>query len=121
MTNPIPPGQTDFYDEVNQAYFWFNPDDQQVYSRPFTPKEIEGSYIRQQLNGLHTQADVAMAYLDERIDLCLAYLENPAPTPEQTAEQIKVTADLAAYSAGTLKRLIVVLGELTKRPVDMVV
>jgi hypothetical protein len=28
-----------------------------------------------------------------------------------------VLSDLAAYSAGTLKRLIVVLGELTGRPV----
>ncbi|QYW07893.1 hypothetical protein SEA_REDBEAR_47 [Streptomyces phage RedBear] len=121
MTNPIPPGQLDHYDDANQMYFWFNPEDGQVYSRPFTPDEIEGTYTRQALNSLHNQAAEAMSYLDDRIDISLLYLENLDPTPEQMAEQIKVLSDLAAYSAGTLKRLIVVLGELTKRPVSMVV
>ncbi|ATE85151.1 hypothetical protein SEA_GOBY_46 [Streptomyces phage Goby] len=119
--SPIPAGQTDFYDDASQVYYWFNQDDGQVYSRPYSVKEIEGTYVRQALNGLHSQADEAMVYLDERIDKSLLYLENLEPTPEQLYEQVKVLSDLAAYSAGTLKRLIVVLGELTKRPVDMVV
>jgi hypothetical protein len=68
------------------------------------------------LDGLRLQAEEAIPYLDARIDLSLAYFANPAPTAEETAAQIKVLSDLAAYSAGTLKRLIVVLGELTGRP-----
>ncbi|WP_432106161.1 hypothetical protein [Streptomyces sp. bgisy091] len=49
--------------------------------------------------------------------MSLAYFAKETPTAEETAAQIKLLSDLAAYSAGTLKRVIVVLGELTGRPV----
>ncbi|MEU6572260.1 hypothetical protein [Streptomyces sp. NPDC046805] len=106
----------EFWDNDRGLYFWRNPDDGQVYSRPFNDDEIASVAKRRALDGLRIQAEAAIPYLDERIDLSLAFLANPAPTAEETAAQIKVLSDLAAYSAGTLKRLIVVLGELTGRP-----
>lgn len=48
--------------------------------------------------------------------MSLAYFAKPTPSAEEMAAQVKVPSDLAAYSAGTLKRLLVVLGELTGRP-----
>lgn len=110
----------DYYDDERDLYFWRDqrPDsDGLLYSRPYTEDELAGKAKRLQLDGLRAQAEEAIPYLDERIDLSLAYFANPAPTAEETAAQIKVLSDLAAYSAGTLKRLIVVLGELTGRPV----
>ncbi|WP_329289604.1 hypothetical protein [Streptomyces pseudovenezuelae] len=116
-----PAGMTEayqeFWDDDRMLYFWRNPDDGLIYSRPFADDEIAGVQKRRQLDGLHDQADEAIDYLDARIGLSLAYLATPAPTAEQLATQVKVLSDLAAYSAGTLKRLIVVLGELTGRPV----
>jgi hypothetical protein len=106
----------EFWDDERLLYFWRNPDDGQIYSRPFNEDEQAGVTKRVALDGLRIQAEAAIPYLDERIDLSLAFLVNPAPTAEDTAAQIKVLSDLAAYSAGTLKRLIVVLGELTGRP-----
>ncbi|AVE00428.1 hypothetical protein SEA_OZZYJ_47 [Streptomyces phage OzzyJ] len=119
-TSPIPAGQSEFYDDVARVYYWFNEEDRLVYSRPYTQTEVAGMGVRGQLDLLRAQADEAMVYLDERIDISLLYLENLDPTPEQMAEQVKVLSDLAAYSAGTLKRLILVLGSLVNRPVDMV-
>ncbi|QDK03216.1 hypothetical protein SEA_TUANPN_45 [Streptomyces phage TuanPN] len=119
--NPIPAGQNDFYDDLARIYYWFNEEDRMVYSRPYTQVEVAGMGIRGQLDALRAQADEAMVYLDDRIDTSLLYLENLDPTPEQIAEQVKVLSDLSAYSAGTLKRLILVIGEIVKRPVDMVV
>jgi hypothetical protein len=115
--DPIPANKGEFYDDVNLMYYWRNPDDGQTYSRPYDESEAAGVTKRQALDGLRIQAEAAIPYLDERIDLSLAYFANPAPTAEETAAQIMVLSDLAAYSAGTLKRLIVVLGELTGRPV----
>ncbi|ANT41052.1 hypothetical protein BI024_gp48 [Streptomyces phage Nanodon] len=96
-----------------------DPDTGEVHTRPMTEDEIARMRKEETVDTLRTQADEAIAYLDARIDLCLLFMGNPAPTPEQTAEQIKVLSDLSAYSAGTLKRLIVVLGELTRRPVGL--
>ncbi|WAB08751.1 hypothetical protein SEA_ANDRIS_47 [Streptomyces phage Andris] len=110
----------DFYDDERSLYFWRDERTDSadvVYSRPYTEVELAGKAKRLQLDALRAQADEAIPYLDERIDLSLACFANPAPTAEETAVQIKVLSDLAAYSAGTLKRLIVVLGELTGRPV----
>lgn len=110
----------DYYDDARSLYFWRDErtdSDGRVYSRPYTEAELAGKEKRLQLDALRAQADEAIPYLDARIDLSLAYFANPAPTAEETATQIKVLSDLAAYSAGTLKRLIVVLGELTGRPV----
>jgi hypothetical protein len=114
--DPIPANKGEFYDEASLMYYWRNPDDGMTYSRPYTEDEVAGVAKRQALDGLRAQAEAAIPYLDERIDLSLTYLANPAPTAEEMAAQIKVLSDLAAYSAGTLKRLIVVLGELTGRP-----
>jgi hypothetical protein len=108
----------EFWDDERMLYFWRNADDGMVYSRPFSADELAGANKRLQLDGLREQADEAIPYLSERINMSLAYLNNPAPTAEETAAQIKVLCDLAAYSAGTLKRMILVLGELTGRPVS---
>ncbi|MEX1655484.1 hypothetical protein ABZ960_20245 [Streptomyces pseudovenezuelae] len=116
-----PAGMTDayqeFWDDERMLYFWRNLDDGLIYSRPYAEDELAGVQRRLQLDGLHDQASGAIDYLDARIGLSLAYLANSAPTAEQMAAQVKVLSDLAAYSAGTLKRLILVLGELTGRPV----
>ncbi|MFF8845469.1 hypothetical protein ACF08N_22545 [Streptomyces sp. NPDC015127] len=124
MNIPPPAGMTeddfDFYDDERELYFWRDQREDSagiVHSRPYTADELAGKAKRLQLDGLRAEAEQAIPYLDERIDLSLAYFANPAPTAEETAAQIKVLSDLAAYSAGTLKRMIVVLGELTGRPV----
>lgn len=124
MSETPPPemadGRFDHYDDERELYFWRDEriDYRDViYSRPYTDAERADKAKRLQLDGLRSEAEVAIPYLDERIDKCLAYFENPAPTAEETAAQIKVLSDLAAYSAGALKRVIVVLGELTGRPV----
>ena len=121
MNDGAPAGMADYmreyWDNTGLMYYWRNLDDGLVYSRPFNEEELAGVAKRQQLDALRTQAAEAIPYLDERIDLSLAYFANPAPTEAETAAQVKVLSDLAAYSAGTLKRMIVVLGELTGRPV----
>lgn len=126
MTTPIAPpagmNDTDFdyYDDERELYFWRDEKTDSadvIYSRPYTDEEKAGKAQRAQLNDLHAQAQEAIPYLDERIDSCLAYLALEAPTGEQGAAQVKVLCDLAAYSAGTLKRVIAVLGEMTGRPV----
>jgi hypothetical protein len=112
-----PAGMTEFHkefwDDATSTYYWRNGP---VFSRPYNEGEVASRDKRMALDGLRLQAEEAIPYLDARIDLSLAYFANPAPTAEETAAQIKVLSDLAAYSAGTLKRLIVVLGELTGRP-----
>ncbi|WMI34772.1 hypothetical protein SEA_MARAV_50 [Streptomyces phage Marav] len=113
-------GRFDHYDDARELYFWRDERADSsgvIYSRPYTDEERAGKAKRAELDGLRAEAETAISYLDERIDLSLAYFNNPAPTAEETAAQIKVLSDLAAYSAGTLKRVIVVLGELTGRPV----
>ncbi|WP_436739895.1 hypothetical protein [Streptomyces sp. BBFR102] len=113
-------GQFDYYDDARELYFWRDEgasSEGLILHRPYTEDEIVEKAKRLQLDGLRAQADEAIPYLDERIDLSLAFLDNTNPSPEDAAEQIRVLSDLAAYSAGTLKRLIVVLGELTGRPV----
>lgn len=113
-------GRFDFYDDTRELYFWRDERADSagvIYSRPYTAEEVASKAKRLQLDILRAEAETAISYLDERIDLSLAYFANPAPTTEETAAQVKVLSDLAAYSAGTLKRVIVVLGELTGRPV----
>ncbi|QPB09874.1 hypothetical protein KGG73_gp40 [Streptomyces phage Sentinel] len=108
--------QREYWDDDRLMYFWRNDDDGEVYSRPYNEAELAGVQKRQMLDGLRAEADEAIVYLSERIKVSLAYFDNPAPTPEEMAAQVKVLCDLAAYSAGTLKRMILVLGELTDRP-----
>ncbi|MEU8835227.1 hypothetical protein [Streptomyces sp900116325] len=112
-----PAGMTEFHkefwDDSTLTYYWRNGP---VFSRPYNEEELASRDKRMALDGLRSQAEEAIAYLDARIDVSLAYFASPAPTAEEMAAQVKVLSDLAAYSAGTLKRLIVVLGELTGRP-----
>jgi hypothetical protein len=103
----------EFWDDLTLTYYWRNGP---VYSRPYNEDELASRDKRMALDGLRAQAEEAITYLDHGIDLSLTYLVKPAPTAEELATQVKVLSDLAAYSAGTLKRLIVVLGELTGRP-----
>jgi hypothetical protein len=103
----------EFWDDTTLTYYWRNGP---VFSRPYNEDELASRDKRMALDGLRAQAEEAITYLDHRIDLSLTYFATPSPTAEETATQIKVLSDLAAYSAGTLKRLIVVLGELTGRP-----
>jgi uncharacterized protein YciW len=88
-----------------------------VYSRPYTENELARYAKERQLDMLGAAAKEAIPYLDERIDKCLAYLALASPSSEETTELVKVLADLASYNAGTLKRIIVVLGDMTSRPV----
>ncbi|WP_406192258.1 hypothetical protein OH733_05600 [Streptomyces griseus] len=113
-------GRFDFFDDERELYFWRgqgSSSDGLIFHRPYTEAELVDKAKRVYLDDLRAEADEALPYLDERIDVSLAYLAKEAPTLEETAAQIKLLSDLAAYSAGTLKRLIVVLGELTGRPV----
>jgi len=103
----------EYWDDSTLTYYWRNGP---VFSRPYSEEELASRDKRMALDGLRSQAEAAILYLDERIDVSLAYFASPAPTAEEMAAQVKVLSDLAAYSAGTLKRLIVVLGELTGRP-----
>lgn len=114
-------GRFDYLDDERELYFWRgegSSDDGFIYFRPYTEGELAEKAKRLQLDSLRAQADEAIPYLDARIDISLAYVERLEPaTLEEMAAQLRVVSDLAAYSAGTLKRLIVVLGELTGRPV----
>ncbi|AVO22530.1 hypothetical protein PBI_PAEDORE_47 [Streptomyces phage Paedore] len=114
-------GQFDFFDDERELYFWRDEGTDStglIFYRSYTEEERAEKAKRLQLDGLRAQADEAIPYLDERIDICLAYVERLEPASlEDLAAQLKIVSDLAAYSAGTLKRLIVVLGELTGRPV----
>ncbi|AWY07613.1 hypothetical protein SEA_YOSIF_49 [Streptomyces phage Yosif] len=102
----------EFWDDASLTYYERSSDGL-VYSRPYGENELASYEKRRQLEGLAAQAAEAIPYLDQRIDANLAYLANPNPTPEETAAQIKVLADISAYNAGTLKRVMVVLAELT--------
>ncbi|WP_432006274.1 hypothetical protein [Streptomyces parvus] len=116
----MPDDQYDFYDDERELYFWRDQaeDTGLIFYRPYSADEVVAKAKRVQLDGLRAQADEAIPYLDERLDVCLAFMEKPEPiSPEELVAHLKLVSDLAAYSAGTLKRLIVVLGELTGRPV----
>ncbi|AKY03801.1 hypothetical protein AVT29_gp46 [Streptomyces phage Amela] len=106
----------EFWDDATLTYYE-RASDGLVYSRPYTENELASYGKQRQLDMLGAAAKEAVPYLDDRLVKCLGYLELPSPTPEETAEVIRTLCDLAAYSAGTLKRVIVVLGELTGRPV----
>lgn len=103
----------EFWDDSTLTYYWRNGP---VYSRPYNEDELASRDKRMALDGLRAQAEDAIVYLSQRINVSLAYFAKPAPSAEEMAAQVRVLSDLAAYSAGTLKRLIAVLGELTGRP-----
>ncbi|MGW0705058.1 hypothetical protein ACWD4G_03620 [Streptomyces sp. NPDC002643] len=110
------PEDYEFWDDASLTYYERRADGT-VIARPYTEGEVSQHQDELALDGLHAEATFAIDYLDERIDLSLAYLALPAPTGEETAAQIRVLSDLAAYSAGTLKRLIKVLSVMLNKPV----
>lgn len=110
------PEDYEFWDEASLTYYERRADGT-VIARPFTEKEVGQHQDELALDSLHTEAASAIQYLDERIDLSLAYLTLPTPTSEETAAQIRVLSDLSAYSAGTLKRLIKVLAVMLNKPI----
>ncbi|MDH2393192.1 hypothetical protein QCN29_31340 [Streptomyces sp. HNM0663] len=110
------PEDYEFWDDSTQTYYERQPDGT-VAARPYTEAEAAQYENELALDSLHAEAATAIQYLDERIDLCLAHLALPTPTGEETAEQAKVLSDLAAYSAGTLKRLIKVLAIMLNKPI----
>ncbi|WJN63143.1 hypothetical protein [Streptomyces phage phiScoe44] len=110
------PNAVEFWDDTTLTYYERQVDGT-IVSRPYNESELANYTKQRQLDLLGAAAKEAVPYLDDRLVKCLGYLELSSPSPEQTAEIIKNLCDLAAYSAGTLKRMIVVLGEPTGRPV----
>ncbi|WJN62824.1 hypothetical protein [Streptomyces phage phiScoe2] len=110
------PNAVEFWGDSTLTYYERQADGT-VTSRPYDEGEMANYTKQRQLDALHAAATEAVPYLDARIDKCLAYLSLTVPSPEETNAIVSVLADLAAYNAGTLKRMIVVLGELTGRPV----
>ncbi len=110
------PEEVEFWDDATLTYYERQADGT-VIARPYNEAEIAQYQNELALDSLHAEAASAIQYLDERIDLCLAYLALPAPTGQETDAQTRVLSDLAAYSAGTLKRLIKVLSVMLNKPV----
>ncbi|MER7109659.1 hypothetical protein [Streptomyces sp. NPDC000229] len=110
------PEEYEFWDDATLTYYERQADGV-VIARPYTEAEVAQHQDEQALDSLHAEAAFAIGYLDERIDMSLAYLALSEPTAEQTAAQVKVLSDLSAYSAGTLKRLIKVLAVMLNKPV----
>ncbi|WMI34565.1 hypothetical protein SEA_DEXERS_45 [Streptomyces phage Dexers] len=117
----IPPAgmgedRIEFWDDETLTYYERNAEGL-VFSRPYTENELASYQKERQLDQLGEEAKVAVDYLDDRLVKALAYTQIPSPSPEETHAAILNLSDLAAYSAGTLKRVLVVLGELTGRPI----
>lgn len=112
----MPEGAMEYWDDSTRTYYERDAEGV-VYARPYTENELARYVKERQLDALGAAAKEAIPYLDERIDRCLDYLSLASPSSEETTEVVKVLADLASYNAGTLKRIIIVLGELTGRPV----
>ncbi|EFL15295.1 hypothetical protein [Streptomyces sp. C] len=110
------PEDFEFWDNSTQTFYERRADGT-VIARPFNESEVAQQQAELAIDSLHAEAAFAIEYLDDRIDLCLAFLANPAPTAEESAAQARVVADLAAYSAGTLKRLIKVIAVMLNKPV----
>ncbi|WJN63455.1 hypothetical protein [Streptomyces phage phiScoe56] len=110
------PNAVEFWDDSTLTYYERLVDNT-IVARPYNQAEMASYAKQRQLDPLGAAAKEAVPYLDERLVKCLAYMELTSPSPEETAAMMKNLCDLAAYSAGTLKRVIVVLGELTGRPV----
>ncbi|MEU3265147.1 hypothetical protein [Streptomyces bacillaris] len=106
----------EFWDD-DTLTFYERRADGTVIARPYSETEVTQHQDELALDSLHSEAGVAIDYLDERIDLSLAYLALPAPTAEETAAQVRVLSDLSAYNAGTLKRLIKVLAVMLNKPI----
>ncbi|QEQ94078.1 hypothetical protein SEA_SAFTANT_46 [Streptomyces phage Saftant] len=110
------PNAVEYWDDSTLTYYERQVDNT-IISRPYNESEMARYAKQRQLDLLGQAAKEAVPYLDERLVKCLDYMSLTSPSPEETAAIINNLCDLAAYSAGTLKRVIVVLGELTGRPV----
>ncbi|MGW0895901.1 hypothetical protein ACWD0G_02720 [Streptomyces goshikiensis] len=110
------PEDFEFWDNATLTFYERRVDGT-VVARPYSGAEVARREEELALDSLHGEAGFAISYLDERIDLSLAYLALPSPTGEETAAQVRVLADLSAYSAGTLKRLIRVLAVMLNKPI----
>jgi hypothetical protein len=106
----------EFWDDTTQTYYERN-SEHLVYARPYTENELARYAKERQLDQLGVEAKTAVSYLDDRLVKALTYTQIPSPSPEQTQAAILNLCDLAAYSAGTLKRVLVVLGDVVGRPV----
>ncbi|AOQ26943.1 hypothetical protein SEA_RANA_47 [Streptomyces phage Rana] len=113
MTSPIPEGQTHYMDDVNRMYYWFNDEDQQVYSRPYNEAEVKDIPVRQMLGALRGEAVEAITLNDQWIADNEAFLLVDAPTPEQLLAQVRALTVQASYQSGTAKRVIRVLAQIT--------
>ncbi|WP_143065893.1 hypothetical protein [Streptomyces sp. CC53] len=72
------PEDYEFWDDSTQTYYERQPDGT-VAARPYTEAEAAQYEDELALDSLHAEAATAIHYLDERIDLCLAYLALPHP------------------------------------------
>ncbi|ATE85073.1 hypothetical protein SEA_CELESTE_47 [Streptomyces phage Celeste] len=113
MTSPIPEGQTNYYDDANRVYYWFNEEDGQVYSRPYNEGEMNDMPTRMMLTALGAEAAEAIVLNDQWIAANDAFLLVEAPTQEELLAQIRSLTVQASYQAGTAKRVIRVLAGLT--------
>ncbi|AGM12069.1 hypothetical protein M051_gp46 [Streptomyces phage Lika] len=111
--SPIPPGQTHYMDDLNRMYYWFNAEDEQVYSRPYNESEVKDIPVRQMLGALRTEAVEAITLNDQWIADNDAFLLVEAPTQEQLLAQVRALTVQASYQSGTAKRVIRVLAQIT--------
>lgn len=121
MSGEAPAGMADYmreyWDNTGLMYYWRNLDDGQIYSRPFNEEELAGIAKRQMLDQLGEEAKEAIVLNDAWIDANGAFLLIEAPTPEELLIQMRSLTEQASYQAGTAKRVIKVLAELTGREV----
>ncbi|MCX5236267.1 hypothetical protein OG824_13760 [Streptomyces prunicolor] len=107
----------EYWDDMGLMYYWRNLDDGLVYSRPFDEEELAGIAKRQMLDKLGEEAKEAIVLNDGWIHANSAFLLVEAPTQDELLTQIRSLTEQASYQAGTAKRVIKVLAELTGREV----
>jgi hypothetical protein len=81
------------------------------------PKRPSGNNIRHRLNTGGNRALNSVLHIIAACQIRDGEEAKEQPTAEETAAQIKNLSDLAAYSGGTLKRVIKALSVLTNRPI----
>jgi len=108
---------SEYWDDTGLMYYWRNLDDGLVYSRPFNEEELSGIAKRQMLDQLGQEAKEAIVLNDGWIDQNDAFLTIETPTEDDVLTQLRSLTLQASYQAGTAKRVIKVLAELTGRQV----
>ncbi|MFJ3775195.1 hypothetical protein ACIPX0_26215 [Streptomyces sp. NPDC090075] len=121
MSDGAPAGMLDYmaeyWDDIGLMYYWRNADDGLVYSRPFNEEELAGIAKRQMLDELGEEAKEALVLNDGWIHQNTAFLAIEIPTDDDVLTQLRSLTEQASYQAGTAKRVIRVLAELTGRQV----